>query len=368
MTARLFAALVVLAGCSVSLVDPAGRACDETHPCAGGRVCSAGHCVVPGGAPSADASAVPITCSRVAAPNGSDANAGTVEAPFATVGRLVDTLGPGTTACLRAGTYAGDTFVTKGGVAGALATLRSYPGERAKLVGRFLIASTATYFALSSLDVDGTHALGDSSPVVLATDVILEDSDFTSSNKDGCIRLGDPDGPDASRAIVRRNRIHRCGITSTNSGSGVKLVKGSGMRVEDNVVFDNPDHGLLFYPAAQGAVAVHNVLDGNRVNVLFGGAKSGSANDNVVERNVIAFPSGELNVTSYYDTGASIGQRNFVRRNCLFGGSANGGVPTAPQGFSLVDNVVADPAYVDRAAKDFRLGGSSGCRAVVEGS
>ncbi len=49
---RLVTALVALpvaaAGCTVSLVDPAGRACDEQHACAGGRVCISGVCAVPG--------------------------------------------------------------------------------------------------------------------------------------------------------------------------------------------------------------------------------------------------------------------------------------------------------------------------------
>jgi hypothetical protein len=36
---------LLLGACSVELVDPAGRACDEAHPCAGGRVCHQGLCV-----------------------------------------------------------------------------------------------------------------------------------------------------------------------------------------------------------------------------------------------------------------------------------------------------------------------------------
>ncbi|MBX7100517.1 MAG: hypothetical protein K1X89_22555 [Myxococcaceae bacterium] len=37
------------AGC-LDLADPAGRACDDAHGCAGGRVCQAGVCVSPGSA------------------------------------------------------------------------------------------------------------------------------------------------------------------------------------------------------------------------------------------------------------------------------------------------------------------------------
>ncbi len=38
-----------LAGCLLDLQDPAGRACDEAHPCAGGRVCVLGVCAAPDG-------------------------------------------------------------------------------------------------------------------------------------------------------------------------------------------------------------------------------------------------------------------------------------------------------------------------------
>jgi uncharacterized protein (TIGR03382 family) len=37
----------LLAACSVNLSDPAGRACDDTHPCAAGRQCVGGLCRVP---------------------------------------------------------------------------------------------------------------------------------------------------------------------------------------------------------------------------------------------------------------------------------------------------------------------------------
>lgn len=57
--------LACLVACTLDLQDPAGRACDEGHPCAGGRVCASGVCTAPGAvdagnpdvsAPAADAS------------------------------------------------------------------------------------------------------------------------------------------------------------------------------------------------------------------------------------------------------------------------------------------------------------------------
>lgn len=48
LCAPVLAAVLGAAGCSVQIADPAGRACDGTHPCAGGRICSPeGRCVDP---------------------------------------------------------------------------------------------------------------------------------------------------------------------------------------------------------------------------------------------------------------------------------------------------------------------------------
>ena len=204
-------------------------------------------------------------------PVGSDAATGTLDAPWKTLARLVDALGPGVVGCLRTGTYAADVYAGRGGSAGAPAVIRSFPGERAKLAGRLLVADTARFLTLARLDIDGTNATGDSSPVILATDVTIEDCDLTSRSKDGCLRLGDSSGAEASRALVQRNRIHDCGMEKTRSASGVKVVHGSEIRIVGNTIFDSKDHGILFYPRAERNLASGNVIDGNGSNVVFGG-------------------------------------------------------------------------------------------------
>src|SRR5687768_7476817 len=71
-------------------------------------------------------------CDRVAAPTGSDLAAGTEQLPFRTVARLLQSLSPGQTGCLRGGSYVGAVGITKGGAPGTPITLRSYAGERAE--------------------------------------------------------------------------------------------------------------------------------------------------------------------------------------------------------------------------------------------
>lgn len=388
MRGALFAAIVVASACSVALPDPAGRACDDTHGCHDGRVCRAGLCVDPSGVADAAppgpvasdagggcgdagacaegtfcASGACRACTYVASPTGSDAASGSRDAPFATVARLAAMLGPDAVGCLRAGTYTGDVMIDRGGRSGAPAMLRSFPGERAKLVGRVLVRSTASFLVLADLDVDGTNTLGDSSPVVLATDVTVEGCDLTSKNRDGCLRIGDPEGADASRAVVRNNRIHDCGAASTNSASGIKVANASDVVVSGNVVYGCPDHGILIYPLARRTHATGNVLDGNGRNVVFGGTKTQTSNDNIVEHSILSSPVQPDNVAAFFDP-ASVGQGNVVRQSCLFGGGGEGGVPPSPVGFTATDNVVGDPRYVDRASHDYRLSPGSPCLAV----
>jgi hypothetical protein len=72
-----------------------------------------------------------ITCTRYAAPGGSDSNPGTIAQPWATFHYAADTAQPGATVCFRGGTYsvAEDIHLTQSGTAGATITFIAYPGE-----------------------------------------------------------------------------------------------------------------------------------------------------------------------------------------------------------------------------------------------
>ena len=100
-------------------------------------------------------------CDVVAARDGSDRAAGTLAAPVKTAQEVVDRLEPGQTGCLRDGTYAETPNgphalqFQHGGRDGAPLTLRSYPGERAKLVGLIWVEKGSDHVTLSNLEIDG---------------------------------------------------------------------------------------------------------------------------------------------------------------------------------------------------------------------
>lgn len=72
------------------------------------------------------------------APNGNDANPGTITRPFRTIGHGITKLQPGHTLYLRGGTYYEHTLLVRvAGTAASPITIRSYPGESAIVDGGF---------------------------------------------------------------------------------------------------------------------------------------------------------------------------------------------------------------------------------------
>jgi hypothetical protein len=320
-------------------------------------------CAAPAGASA--------SCDLVAATNGNDSAAGSAATPFRSAQKLADSLGPGQTGCLRAGTYSGNVKVTRSGAAGAPLVITSYPGERANLVGKLWIVEGADFVTVASLDLDGRNAANLPSPAVNGDDVTFFDDDVTNGNTAICFDLGATTYGRANRTTIEHNRIHNCGeLPATNLDHGIYVEHATGARIIDNVIYDNADRGVQLYPDAQSTYVARNVIDGNGEGVLIaGGAEDYGpqvSSDNVIEHNVITNSSQRNNVESHWGAGI-VGERNVVRQNCIFGGAfaaQNQGL--APEhGYSAHDNLMADPGFVNRAGKDFGLRRDSPCRDLV---
>ena len=162
--------------------------------------------VTAGGATQAAAAG----CDKVASPLGSDAFPGTVADPYATVEHLANSLKPGQTGCLRAGVFQGDVKVTRGGSASAPTTLTSYPGERARVVGRMHVADEANNIVVQGLDLDGRSDDNLPSPTVNGDGIVFRDNDVTNHNTTICFLLGSDSFGRARGTVIERNRIHNC--------------------------------------------------------------------------------------------------------------------------------------------------------------
>jgi hypothetical protein len=319
---------------------------------------------------SASAPPRPV-CDRVAAPTGSDAQPGTKRRPFATVQRLAGSLRAGQTGCLRRGTYMRSTSpyvlsVERGGAPRAPIIIRSFPGERATLMGIVVVEEDADHVVLSRLNIEGPGV--QNTVKIYGADVTVEDSDITNALRgSSCMLLGAPSLP-AARPLVRRNRIHDCGSNAVdyNHHHGIYVSNAAGGQIVGNVMWNVAAKAIQLYPNAQRMRVARNIVDGGapsiRGSIIIGGNAHSASSGNVVEHNIIAYARTH-NIESYWE--GAIGTGNVARRNCVWGGMKGNIGPQV--GFIASANVVADPAFVNREQRDYRLRPQSPCRTVFQG-
>jgi parallel beta-helix repeat protein len=302
-----------------------------------------------------------VSCDFVAAPGGSDAAAGSVAAPFASVQRLVSALGPGQTGCLRAGDYVGVGGWGGGGGGGAPITLTSFAGESATVTGRMYVPQGADHVTVTGLALDGRNAQNLPSPTVDATDATFSYDDVTDDHTAICFALGNGSWGVAVGTEITNSRIHDCGILpARNYNHGIYVDDASNTRIEWNLIYDNADRGIQLYPDAQNTVIDHNVIDGNGEGILFSGDGGTASDGTQVYDNLITGSKVRSDVESWYPAGNPVGTGNTVHDNCVWNG-AQGTIDTASGGFSATANLVADPQYVNAGTGDYHLQPTSPC-------
>ena len=303
-----------------------------------------------------EAAKTKINCDRVASPLGSNSDPGTVADPFLTVDKLLTSLRSGQTGCLRAGVYQRDVEVRRGGSFSSPITLTSYPGERATLLGRLYVNDHASNVIFQQLDLDGYNRARLPSPTVNGDNVVFRDNDITNRNTSICFLLGSREYGRAKGTLIERNRIHNCGqLPYTNHHHGIYVEASDNVRITDNWIYDNADRGVQLFPDAQHTYVARNVIDGNGQGVVV----SRTSARNIIENNIISNPVVRYNLEDF----DLVGPYNIARRNCLWS-TRHPGNPGGVQpqlAFAAVENIVIDPGFVNRAAKDFRVLPGSPC-------
>jgi hypothetical protein len=293
-----------------------------------------------------------LPCTKLASPTGTDPDGGAPDGPFRTVTKLVASLTAGQTGCLQDGTYVENVSFVKGGSTTSPITLAAAPGAHPILRGVLTVPDATDNIAIVNLTLDGDGATSKSaSPLIRGDRVALRGNDITNAGFE-CVTLGDPMYGPAKLTVVEGNRIHGCktGVVARYAESGT---------VAHNFIFDNTGDGVSFFPNGDSFVVEHNVIDGNGSGVLFGSdGKTVSIND-AVRLNVVS--SSTVGFDIYGSFPGVLGTGNSATQNCLWMGAKGEVAPT--KGFSAKDNLVVDPLYLDRAAKDFRLAPTSPCKA-----
>jgi nitrous oxidase accessory protein NosD len=283
------------------------------------------------------------------------------------VQRLVDSLRPGQVGCLRQGTYRGPVTISSSGKPGRPITLQPRPGARARLVGALTVTRRSAHVVIRRLHLEGSRRPGVPSPIVNGRRILFLENDVTNGHTAICFALGNPRFGVARDVTIQRNRIHECGqLPATNLEHGVYVAVARDTRIIGNWIYENADLGIQLYPNARDTYVAGNVIDGNGEGIIFGGLPRVAATDNLVQGNVISNSRLRNNVEWHFE--GTVGTGNVVRRNCIGGGvrdDGSGGIMLPANGFTLVDNLVAQPEF--RAPGDYRLKPGSACARVLAG-
>jgi parallel beta-helix repeat protein len=306
-------------------------------------------------------------CSYVAASSGSDGARGTVARPFRSVQRLLNRLRPGQTGCVRGGTYRESVTVGRGGTSGTRrVTLESYPGERATLIGRLYVRESAPYVTIARINLNGTNSSRLPSPSVSGRDDAFVGDDVTDEHTGICFVLGSGTYGAALGTLIEGNRIHDCGrLPPTNLDHGLYVAVADGVRILDNVIFNNADRGIQLYPDAQGTIVEHNIIDANGEALGFGGEDGSASSNSLVAFNLITNSRTGPDVYGNFPRPSPPGANNVVRENCVFGGAY--GTFGHEYGFQAahLGNKAVDPHYANPSGGDYSVPSSNPCAALL---
>jgi hypothetical protein len=212
---------------------------------------------------------------------------------------------------------------------------------------------------VSDLHIDG-HGRGQNAVQFTAARTRLLGNDVTNDHSDdSCVILGDHSYGRADDPIISHNRIHDCGVPSSNFDHGIYDSYSVGARITDNVISANSTYGVQIYPDAQGAVVSRNIVVRNGKGIVFGGDNSTTSNSNRVQDNLIAYPRVGYNLESYWPQRPGGG--NVAIGNCLWGRGGGPGLDPGLTGVTLRGNRVGKP----RLSVSFALLADPGCRAIA---
>jgi hypothetical protein len=289
-------------------------------------------------------------------PSGSDAGPGTRARPWRTLVKAVAALRPGRRVLVRAGTYKERVEVVRGGSKADPVAIAAYPGEHPVLVGRLRVSADHVRVAGLVLDGTGGAAFDSSLYIAGAQDVDVRGCEIRNAVGSG-VFVGDRGNP-SSNVVLVRNWIHDNG-TDDFHDHGIYWAQGNGGLIGNNVIEKSAGFGVHLYPDANDVRVMYNtVVASGRSGIIVAGDERDESDRNLIVNNIVAF-NGELGIRSSFD--AKPGTGNVVRRNLLFGNTA-GDLPSGryAAGLSIKpDNRIANPQFVDRAGRNYRLSPSS---------
>jgi hypothetical protein len=286
------------------------------------------------------------------APGGSNANPGTLAAPWQTIQKALNTLQPGQKAYVRAGTYLEALSMSRAGTAAAPITIEAYPGERpvidAEWVRRpLVIQSSGAYFRIKGFVLDRDCCTSGGHIDVYGHHIEIAGNEMRNGRGKGVYT------DEGSRSVhIIANWIHHNVTAGGQQDHGIYL-QGEDHFVANNVIHDHPDgFGIQIYDFGSGHVVVNNTVTNNgHSGIVVGG--SGGVSRVWIRNNVLA---NNARYGVQHDSSCPLADV-FVENNVIFG-NGSGGVQSGCSAVFASGNSAADPLFVDAgtaSARDLRV-------------
>jgi hypothetical protein len=224
---------------------------------------------------AAPASAAVAGTTRVVAPWGADANAGTADAPYRTLGYALTRLAPGDTLLVRGGTYAEQVRNPSIAPATALAptTVAAWPGERPVVEG-LLWLKGASYWTIRGINVTWSTANAPTEHMVKMTNGVgwsLLDGEIWGAHSYAGVLVASTVAGEPSGWRIAGNCIHD--------------TYGTNLTNQDHLIYANT--GLTAGPGVIERNLLFNALNGNGIKLAGAAVDSGGAANVIVRSNTI---------------------------------------------------------------------------------
>jgi hypothetical protein len=328
---------------------------------------------VPQPAPEPTPAPEPVIASALyVAPTGSDANPGTVEAPFATLQKGLERVGQAgqpRTLYVRGGTYQQRVWHPKvaSGSPDNRIRVTAYPGERVVLRGLFHLYNLR-YWTIDNLEFTWSPELSQADHMVRFTNGvgwIFENNQVYGARSYAGLHITSwSTSSEPSGWIVRHNRIFDTvpsnGINQDHNVY-VSASAGNGV-IERNLIYGAPNGENVKIGGGSNADAVSNITV--RYNTMYDASSnmllSGPSSNNTIERNIMyrsnqsGTPKATIMLWAASGTG-NVVRDNFVGQSSGLMAAAGGTSANLPAAFDAGGNLIdRDPRFVAAASGDLR--------------
>ncbi len=349
-------------------------------------------------------------CAKFAAEpgkGGSDSNAGDEAHPYATLGKLVASLGAGQTGCI----FSGQTIDVKtpqylehdsrGTEAAPITITSTDPSEPATVTSSLALGEGADWIDFTHLrfwwampppytcwnaegNPTGKACNGEPQNPEDNVQIALSAShtawlydDIQNFDTDICMNIVSDAGGTAHETLIEHDRIHNCGLPF----KGEKPVDeepawhdhgiydyGVGTKIFNNYIYSNSRNGILFYGGGSGGIAEHNIIDENGNGITFGDTGDSTARWNIITNSSLD-DTGNCAPRGCFDFGVAVNRATGDRfeHNCL-DNNLSGEIefarvePATLLGVIVGGNLLGtDPLYENAGGHDYTLSPGSPC-------